>query len=60
MSKKAQEDFREMENEQQEDFREMAQKWETLAKLNMNSLYLVNAQMDILIAREMIEAKQTA
>lgn len=60
MSKKEQENLREQKNEQQEDFGEMVQKWKTLAKLNMNSLYLVNAQMDILIAREMIETKQTA
>lgn len=49
-----------MSGKEKEDIKDMAQKWETLAKLNMNSLYLVNAQMDILIAREMLEEKQTA
>lgn len=43
-----------------EDMRKTAEKWKTLAKLNPNSLVILNAQMDVLIAREMLEEKQTA
>lgn len=49
-----------MSEKEKEDLRKTAEKWNMLAKLNPNSLVILNAQMDVLIAREMLEEKQTA
>jgi len=49
-----------MSKKEKEDLRNTAEKWEILAKLNPNSLVILKAQIDVLIAREMLEEKQTA
>ncbi len=49
-----------MSKKEKEDLKNTAEKWQVLAKLNPNSLVILNAQMDVLIARELLEEKQTA